>query len=471
VARGTHGRSRVVLAACRPRRYRSRVPSDPETQGHGPARAPRAQRFSPLEYRDPSPAPWLIHLLGVLNRYCVLGGLMKLRSFDLPAADLARLEAAVNPGTAAFLGPNHPEFLTDWMVDKELSRRVSPLMAHWASYEIVNASPAARAFWLANNLIANVPGGGGRAYSVSWALRGHGVLLHPEGTATWQGERVSRLLPGIVDMAWDAATTLRERGEARGVWLVPVAWRLAFAGDASRGLAREVAWIERGLHLPPGEGPLGGRFAALMCRLLARQCERLGLAVPRLDAVHAGRDYFAAQAAALAELRASLAARYGELDADVARAQFQLRRAMRERATADPEGVRRDRARLMELQRLAGFDPALYDRPRLAQERIAEVLKRTRSSLLTRGFGNALQNTVPVAVAARVAHVRVAEPLAVHAAVAATRPGDEPAARSLLLAAHRDRLQAVLDQLGLALSPAAERHAVGNALWSGSPAP
>src|SRR5262249_20367136 len=146
-------------------RYRRRVSNEPE--------AARGTPFSPLEYRDPRPAPWLIHVLGAVNRFAILPGVLKLRRFDLPAADRARLAGAVNRGTAAFLGPVHPEFLTDWMVDKEISRRVSPLMAHWASYEIVNASPPVRAFWLANNLIANVPGGAGKAYSVDWALRGH----------------------------------------------------------------------------------------------------------------------------------------------------------------------------------------------------------------------------------------------------------------------------------------------------------
>ena len=91
---------------------------------------PRPGRFSPLEYRDPSPAPWLIHLLGVVNRAWMLPAVLKIRRFDLPQADEARLRAAVNPKTVAFLGPSHPEFLTDWMVDKEISRRVSPLMAH-----------------------------------------------------------------------------------------------------------------------------------------------------------------------------------------------------------------------------------------------------------------------------------------------------------------------------------------------------
>jgi hypothetical protein len=129
---------------------------------------------------------------------------------------------------------------------------------------------------------------------------------------------------------------------------------------------------------------------------------------------------------------------------------------MREREASDPDGVRKDRARLGELQRLSGFDPALYDHTTLEQERIAEVLKRTRSSLLTRGFANALHNTVPIAAGPRTVHVRVAEPLAVRPDAGGT---DEAAAKFALLAEHRARLQALLDQLGdeLAASGASRR--------------
>ena len=420
-------------------------------------------RFSPLEYRDPSPVPGLIHFLGVMNRVFTLPVLLKLRRFDMPAADLARLRAAVNPGTAAFLGPNHPEFFTDWMVDKEISRRASALMAHWASYEIVNASPAARRFWLANNLIANVPGGGGKAYSVAWARRGHGVLLHPEGTATWQGQRVSALLPGLVDMAWETVAQARAAGDPRPVFLVPIAWSFSFTGDVRPGLTRDMARLERGLALRRGVGlAFPERFAALMRQLLERQCRRLGLAAPVFAGP--GGGYFAAQAAAFEELRDQLAERYGTLDDDLTRAQFQLRRAMRERQAGDPEGVQRDRGRLQELVRLAGFDPALYDRPRLPQERVAEVLKRMRSSLLTRGFRNALHNTLPIAAGPRDVHVRVPEPLAVHAAWSADALEGGAPARAALLAEHRSRLQGALDRLRGELEDRAERFAVENPL-------
>lgn len=430
--------------------------------------APDRPRFSPLEYRDPAPLPWLVSLLGVVNRHLVLGGLLRFREVSLPAADRSRLRAAVNPGTVAFVGPAHPEFLTDWMIDKELSCVASPLMAHWASYEIVNATRAVRAFWLANNLIANVPGGGGKAYSVRWALAGHGVLLHPEGTATWQGERVSTLLPGLVDMAWEAAATLSAQRDPRPVHMVPVVWRLAFTANAHAALARDIADLARRLGVIVPRGPLADRFAALLPALLLRQCARLGLTPPR--ACH-GRDYLPAQAEVLARLRETLAERYGVLDDDLARAQFRLRKAMRERAAHEPEGVRADRARLLELQRLASFDPALYDRPHLDQERVAEVLKRTRSSLLTHGLGAVLRNTLPIAVAPRRVHVRVAEPIAVHVAHAACAPGDEVATRDALLATHHARLQDALDALGRELAPETARHAVPNPLWSGATRP
>jgi hypothetical protein len=402
-------------------------------------------RFDPRAYRDPAPSPWLIRLLGPVNRHVMLGPVLRLRAFDLPAPDLARLRAAVNPRTAAFLGPNHPEFLTDWLIDKELSRRVSPLMAHWASYEIVNGSPLSQRFWLANNLIANAPGGDGKAYSVRWALAGHGVLLHPEGTATWQAERVGPLLPGIVDMAWEAARALRERGDTRPVFVVPLVWRLRFLADPSAGLHGEMAHIERELELPAGAGAVEARFAALLGGLLARQCRRLALPAPALDPAAPGAGYFPAQAATLAALREALAAVHGPLDDDPTRAQHRLRKSIRVLAKRDPEGARRDRERLAELQRLHGFDPALYDRPALAPERLAEVLKRIRSALVTRGTRNALHNLVPVAVAPRAAHVRVPEPLAVHEALAAAT--DEAAARAALLAELHARLQRGVERL------------------------
>ena len=359
-----------------------------------------ARRFDPRLYRDPRPSDALIRAIGPVNRHLVLRGVMKLSDIDFPSADVERLRSAVNPDTAAFLGPNHPEFFTDWMIDKEVSRRVSPLMAHWAAYDIVNQNPWAQWFWLRNNLIANAPGGGGKDYSVRWALAGHGVLLHPEGTATWQGDRVSPLVPGIVDMAWQCRREIEATKPSRPVFIVPLVWKLHFTRDVGAGLSREMGSIERALGLPPGSGlDVGRRFAALQGNLLLRQCQRLGFPLPASDS--AGASYFGAQARFALFLRSELEARHGAVAGEGWRMLHLLRRAIGARAGEDAERAREDRRRIGELTRLVAFDPALYDRPTLTQEQIAESLKRTRSMLMQKGFANVLHNLIPVAVGPR----------------------------------------------------------------------
>ena len=420
----------------------------------GPSRG-----FDRRAYRDPRPSPALIHALGWLNRWLVLPHLVRLRRFDLPETDLARLRAAVRPGTAAFLGPNHPEFFSDWMIDKEISFRISPLMAHWASYEIVNLNRAAQWLWLRNNLIANVPGGGGREYSVRWALAGHGVLLHPEGTASWHGDRIEPLLPGIVDLAWEVCARARAAGRDLPVFIVPLVWRLRFAGDVTRALHRESAHVERSLGLPPGDRlALEERFAALQTGLLASRASALGLPAPPDPR---GAGYFAAQEAAEAAVARELRSRGARVEHDPARIMHRARRAAR------PESSREHELQI-ELWRLAGFPRALYDTPGLSQEAIAENLKRLRSALVTATWGDGLHNLAPRPAGPRIAHVRAPEPIAVHAAFAAG--GDAAAARKSLLAALADRLQSTLGALAAELAPDLERFRRPNPLWSGGAA-
>ena len=420
--------------------------------------------FDRRAYRDPRPSAALIHALSRVNRLVVLPHLVRLAAFDLPRADLERLRAAVRPGTAAFLGPNHPEFFTDWMIDKELSSRVSPLMAHWASYEIVNVSPLAQWLWLRNNLIANVPGGGGRDYSIRWASAGHGVLLHPEGTASWHGEQVGPLLPGIVDLAWETCARAREAGRDLPVFIVPVVWRLRFAGDASRGLARELAHMERVLGLPGGGAqPLEQRFAALQVNLLRRQCATLGLPASLVPADLRGADYFAAQDAVAGAIAAELGSRGARVEHGLARIMHRARRSARA-GTERPERER-DRQLYLELWRLEGFPRALYDTPTLTQEAIAENLKRIRSVFVTEGRGDTLHNVVPVSVGRRVAHVRVPEPIAVHEVF--VTECNAAATRAELLGTLQARLQGTLDALGAELAPMLGRFQRPNPLWTG----
>ncbi len=413
----------------------------------------------PLPYRDPSPSPTLMRLLGPVNRHLILPRILRVARLDLPAADLARLRAAVNPDTAALMAPGHPEFMTDWMIDKELSRRSAPLMASWAAQEIVNASPLAQRFWLANGLIANAPGGGGKAYSIRHVREGHGVLLHPEGAVNWQAERIAPLHPGAIDMAMHVATAFAAERNPRPVFVVPMVWRLTFTADVSRNLVREMEHIEsaRGLTVWPSRHP-AGRLASLLAALLIERARQLGLRQPDITRAPSDGRYFDAQERLHAEIRAYLGDAYGPLGDDPLQALRTIQRGIRRRAHTAPERARRDRELLTELHRLSHLDPALYGRDTLTQEQIAEILKATRASLVTTGFFNRLHNVMPRAVAPRIAHIRVAEPMDIAAAVAAG------AGATSLVGALRRRLQDAQDALGAELEPSVRRYRLQNPL-------
>jgi len=413
--------------------------------------------MSLLPYRDPNPSPRLIQLMGHLNRFVILPRLIRLSGFDLPAADLGRLRAAVNPSTAAFVAPSHPEFLTDWMIDKELSRRCAPMMASWAASDIVNSSALAQRFWLANGLIANTPGAGGKTYSLRHARAGRGVLLHPEGAVNWQAEKIWPLHPGAIDMAVSLAQQLAAEDNPQPVYVVPMAWRLRFTNNVHGALMREMRHIEQqcALSVPFTTDP-AERLADLLGALLTQRAQALGLGRPLLSARLPGRGYFVAQDLIVAEIRARLAETHGPLSDDPMHALRALQRALRRRGHLDPERAAHDRALMMELHRLSRIDSTIYGRDTLSQEQVAEMLKATRAAVLTRGLRNRLHNFIPRAVGRRVAHVRVAEPMDIRSALA------DGATSQSLLAELRTRLQRAQDDLGAELEPALARNRMHN---------
>jgi hypothetical protein len=327
-------------------------------------------------------------------------------------------------------------------------------MAHWASYEVVNIHPVAQALWLRNNLVANAPGGGGRAYSIRWALAGHGVLLHPEGTPTWQGDAIGPLVPGIVEMAWEAC---RARPDLP-VYVVPLVWKLVFTRDVGRELGEEMARIERGIGLPDGRGlDVSARFAQLQRGILARSRERFGSS-------GGSADFFTTQAAHAQALLARLETKHGATEGTLPRRLHALRRAILAKAAAGAEDAREDRRVLLEVERLSRFTRARYGGATLTQEQMAECLKQARLAFLTRGFANGLHGVVPVAVAARVAHIRAPEPIAVHDAFAR---GED--SRAGILETLRERLQGALDAVNGELAPAVDPHRRPNLLQADEP--
>ncbi|MDQ6634358.1 MAG: hypothetical protein M3Z10_06325, partial [Gemmatimonadota bacterium] len=257
-----------------------------------------------------------MHLLSVVNRWLLEGipvlrriplvrdlrlvrGYFRVRAIELPEADRRRLLGAVTRETVAFLAPNHPEFATDWLVDKEISSIVAPRMASWADRGIVSLAPR---FWGMNNLVSNDGGADAREYSIDWALAGEGVLLHPEGSVRWTNDVVHPLFAGVAQLAIAAA-----RRTDRPVYIVPLVWKYRFVRDVSDGLHREMAAIERGLEFPSMDGlPVAERFRILQYSVLAMRMAHFGYRAPLdmdfFERQDAFQDFLLAQ---LAPYRAS----------------------------------------------------------------------------------------------------------------------------------------------------------------------
>ena len=370
-----------------------------------------------------------------LNRIPGIVGLTRIKHVEIPKSSVANFEEAVNDQTVAFIGPSHPEFFIDWMLDKTLSSRFAPMMASWATHSIVNGmGQLAQWFWLKNNLIAQIPGAGGTAgkkFSVDWALKGHAVLLHPEGQVGWHGDQIAPLFPGIVDMAFEAADQTCRTRHPRPVHILPVVWKMRFLDDVSAALHREMAYVEKRLNMKDGQGlSIEKRLFEAQCELLTR-AERtwgrnssgeglpyaqrhaflmdtlLGVAEARLDLV--GRALDVVVRTYLTRLESQ--GRYSEFISRLRRVE---RTARARRKAGEPVSEDTTRA-IKTLQQLAMFMPEIYPGERVTQENLAESIKRIRQVYCRGTLRDELNALLPRAAGPRVAHVRVAPALNINA--------------------------------------------------------
>ncbi len=425
----------------------------------------------------PEPSALLIKALNPVNRVLCLGGVPGLRSLpivgrvpgirgladiraiDFPEADEARLRAALSPGNATFVTPNHPEFFTDWMLDKEILARTAPLAACWATSSIVNGmGRMAQRFWLKNNLIAQIPGAGAaaKAHSIAWAAQGQGVLLHPEGTVGWHGDHVGRLYPGAVEMAAEALKVLRVRSPDGRALVQPVVWKLVFTEDAMDGLSRELAHVERQLGLATLEAPLAERILGGYRGLLLRDAKRFGIAKP------ADASFDVQQRQVLARmadrLREVLALTIGTDLASAGDPEPRLRPLLRAadrslRQTGDrPEAARTEAKRLVEtMRKILRFRPSLYPGPELTQEHLAENIKRLRGDYCSATFGDRVDKMVPRPVAPRLALIRAPDAIDVGSALGAAEMLSEDRV-DMLVAGLRTAMQSTLDTILAAIA-------------------
>lgn len=421
-----------------------------------------------------------VPLLSHLSKLPGLGGRFKIENVDLPEADLKRLQSAVSDKTAAFLAPNHPEFMTDWLIDKYLSMRAAPNMAAFAAAGVIEKG---KTFWLKNNVIANNGGEKAEEYAVNWALGGNAVLLHPEGTVHWNGDVVRHLMPGVSDMALEAARRSIE-GDKRPVYIVPMIWKLTFNQDVSKGLNKEMTDLEKRLGLPSGKKlSVSERFYQLQQNLLSKRYEKLGLTE---DASLTTAPYFERAEVFLEKLYATVRPGYEINDAgSVEKRIHRLEKAINTRmdarfeemeAQGDTSGkkdpvigeCKADLKKVQEMRRLRDFAREVYgSKPTITQEEIAESLKAIRQALIKGNPGaygslpvlkkhkklqaieDEIATMMPEPVGPRTAHIRIGQPINVSERLeAAQENGQSPEVLSgELLDRTHDAMQDRLDTL------------------------
>ncbi len=399
--------------------------------------------------------PFLRFFVGLRRFIPFLRG-MDMTGLDLPAADVLRAQKAVQDG-AVYFAPNHPEMFTDWLIDWDVMSKVQRRCAFWGGFDIVNGGLSW--LWLRHNLIANTPGGGGKAYSVKVAARGDGVLLHPEGDVAYTARTLQPVFPGVADLAERTAATLDGQ---KPTYIVPMVYRYRFVEDPRPGLHQRLSTLERRLSLPSTGGQnLGPRFFAFQRHLLARLAERHDIDLPAVadDNYFQVKQHFVERLLGRMELTLHLAGT-GTVTDRVRRVRKTLR-AIRRQGPAHEGRFREGMAKASVIEALHRYDPESYGQARLTAEQIAETLTRLRGALLADSWVDTLRSFMPLGCARRTAHVRVLAPLEVQPHRG--RSADRAAHVAETLDRYRAAMTAGLSALDAEFAAADGAYAVDNA--------
>ena len=186
-----------------------------------------------------------------------LRGVCDIRTIDFPDSEQAQARRGLRAGQGD-VRHAQPSRILHRLDDRQGDFGAAfPEAAFWATNGVVNGlGRLAQKFWLANNLIAQIPGNSepAREHSIDWALKGKGVLLHAEGAVGWHCNYVAPLMPGAVEMAVEALRRGRETDPAFEAFVAPVVWKLVFQRDVEPELLPECAYVEGRLKIEPGEG-------------------------------------------------------------------------------------------------------------------------------------------------------------------------------------------------------------------------
>lgn len=338
----------------------------------------------------------LLKWIPLVNKMPIIRGFCDITKIEFNPNDESKLKSYIQPNTVAFIGPNHPEFYTDWMLDKEISARVAPKMASWATHEVVNGmGKTMQNFWLKNNLIAQIPGSGNKEakdYSIEHALNGHAVLLHPEGHVGWHSDVIAPLFSGIFEMAYQAY--IQSNGE-KPVYIVPVVWKLSFNKNVLKELHKEISFIEKNLHFQnSSELDITQRLYGLFLTQFQQIASKYDIFTQSNSIVEIQQQIKNQLIQKIAnELNYSLSS---DFILDLKKLN-QLNRDIKNKDI---------KKQLSDLTNVSDFKFHYYSE-KISQENIAELLKKFRIRFCTKGFLNNFHKFIPVPVSDRTAFIEV----------------------------------------------------------------
>lgn len=365
----------------------------------------------------PRSSPKTLRLMETLNRRLLLSGVpglrdipgfgswplvsgvAKVRHLDFLEEEEAHLRSLLAPGNVTFVAANHPEFFTDWVIDREIAARYAPEMAIWVPPQLVNGH--FQKLWLRNNFIPSLTGpdaNPAKVHSLDWALQGKSVLIHPESMSGWHGHEISPIYPSVAELAVRAQLTLERKKLDKAACIVPLVWKLRFMRDEDDALHKEVAYVEHKLHLRGSDSEkLETRVYGVTEQLLEREEVRCGV-LPLYKKTFVQRwEYL--YALCLKQVFGLEYTKYSTLNPEIA-----LRHAQK-KLTQEPQA---GTPWLQTMSWLARFSPHFYTGPNITQEQLAEILKRVRQDHCEGAWVDRFNQVLPSPAGPRIAYFSVA---------------------------------------------------------------
>ena len=339
----------------------------------------------------------LLKWIPLVKKLPLVRGFCDITKIDFSKNDEMKLKSYINDNTIAFIGPNHPEFYTDWMLDKEISARVAPKMASWATHDVVNGmGKAMQKFWLKNNLIAQIPGTGNKEakdYSVEHAISGYGVLLHPEGHVGWHSNTISPLFSGIFDMSMQA---FEKSNGTKPVYIAPVIWKLVFNKNVNKELHSEISYINKELKLYSNlNNTVSERTYELFLNLFSKIAltHNINLTSNNIRLIQ------------IQLINGLLVKISNEIKYDLTNdSKLDLKNISKLVKNQNNKNLKNS---LKDLNNISSFTFNYYTNELLSQEQIAEILKKVRINFCTQGVFNLIHKFVPTPIASRTAYIEV----------------------------------------------------------------